>query len=121
MEPMIRVFILDGQRDRFFGEGPYRLLCGIEQYGSLRASAAAMGMAYTKALRLMKHAEEAWGCPLACKTIGGKHGGGSALTPEGKELLKKYEEYRTRCTEANRQIFDEIFGTQRQEASDSHR
>ena len=92
MEPMTRVFILDEHHERFFGEGPCRLLRGIEQYGSLRASAASMGMAYTKALRLMKHAEEALGVPLARKTIGGKHGGGSELTQEGKEFLEKYEE-----------------------------
>ena len=121
MEPMTRVFILDEQRERFFGEGPCRLLRGIEQYGSLRASAASMGMAYTKALRLMKHAEVALGMPLARKTIGGKHGGGSELTPEGKEFLRKYEEYRTRCTEANRRIFEEIFSSQSKEASDSDR
>ena len=121
MEPMTRVFILDEQRDRFFGEGPCRLLRGIEQYGSLRASAASMGMAYTKALRLMKHAEEALGVPLARKTIGGKHGGGSELTQEGKEFLEKYEEYRARCTEANRRIFDEIFCVQPKKASDPDR
>ena len=80
-----------------------------------------MGMAYTKALRLMKHAEEALGVPLARKTIGGKHGGGSELTAEGKEFLEQYEEYRTRCTEANRRIFDEIFCGRREKASDPDR
>lgn len=121
MKPMARVFILDEHHERFFGEGPCRLLQGIEQYGSLRASAASMGMAYTKALRLMKHAEEALKMPLVRKTIGGKNGGGSELTPEGKEFLKKYEEYRARCTEANRRIFEEIFYAERKEASDPDR
>lgn len=118
MEPMVRTYILDEAGERFFGEGPYRLLCGIEQLGSLRASATSMGMAYTKALRLIRHAEEAAGFPFTQKSVGGAHGGGSILTTEGKEFVRKYEEYRARCIECNRRIFDEIFCVERAATSD---
>ena len=121
MESMTRVYILDEHRERFFGEGPCRLLRGIEVHGSLRASAQSMGMAYTKAFRLIRHAEEALGYPLTCKTIGGRGGGGSELTEEGKEMVRKYEEYRDRCTAANREIFEEIFGRLGAATSDSDR
>ena len=43
---------------------------------------------------------------------GGKDGGGSRLTPEGKELLSKYESYRDQCAEANRRIYHQIFSTE---------
>ena len=56
-----------------------------------------MGMAYTKALKLMKNAENALGFPLTMRTTGGKNGGGSRLTPEGEEWLKRYEAYTDAC------------------------
>jgi len=106
---MTRVFLLDGQGEKAFGEGPRRLLLAVERTGSLRAAAAEMGMAYTKALKLLRRAEEAAGYPLTCRSIGGKDGGGSRLTPRGKELLDRYERYRAACEQANLRLYQEIF------------
>ena len=47
-----------------------------------------MGMAYTKALKLIQHAEKALGFALTARSAGGKDGGGSCLTPEGKECWR---------------------------------
>lgn len=113
MEPMTKVYLLDEEHQKFFGEGPYRLLTAVEETGSLRAAAASMGMAYTKALKLIHHAEKVMDIDLTIKSTGGRAGGGSLLTPEGKELMAKYEIYRNRCEEANRRIYQEIFGTDR--------
>ena len=87
MKPALRVMLCDDAGERFFGEGPCRLLHLIEETGSLRAAAISMGMAYTKALAIMKRAEKNLGFPLTARRIGGKGGGGSALTPEAKEFL----------------------------------
>ena len=76
----IRVFLCDDDHLRFFGEGPCRLLHLIEETGSLRSAAAQMGLSYSKALRLVQHAEKELGFALPCKTIGGRGGGGSTLT-----------------------------------------
>ena len=59
----IRVFLCDDDHLRFFGEGPCRLLHLIEETGSLRAAAMSMGMAYTKALAIMRRAEKNLGFP----------------------------------------------------------
>lgn len=109
MIPATKVYLTDSQGERIFGEGPCRLLKGIESSGSLRAAALEMNMAYSKALRILKRAEQAFGMPLTTRAIGGRDGGGSRLTPEGKELLEKYEIYRKRCAEANLAIFRELF------------
>ena len=58
MKPALRVMLCDDAGERFFGEGPCRLLHLIEETGSLRAAAISMGMAYTKALAIMKRAEK---------------------------------------------------------------
>lgn len=109
MHSTTRVFLRDDNGDKFFGEGPCRLLKGVERTGSLRAAAQEMEMAYTKALHLLRHAEEILGFALTEKTIGGRGGGGSRLTPQAKEFLEKYERYRDACYAANEEIFSRIF------------
>ena len=112
MKAVTKITFLDDNGSKFFGEGPARLLRGIETNGSLRAAALSMGMAYTKALTLMKNAETALGFSLVIRTAGGKSGGGSTLTKEGREWLEKYESYRDACLEANRRLYMDFFPQQ---------
>ena len=113
MKAVTRILFLDEEGQKFFGEGPFRLLRGVEETGSLRASAAKMGMAYTKALKLLKNAEAELGFSLTMRTTGGKDGGGSRLTSEGEEWLKRYEAYRNACIQANERLYLEFFPDER--------
>lgn len=113
MKAVTRITFCTDQGEKFFGEGPCRLLKAVEKTGSLRAAAASMEMAYTKALKLMKNAEAALGFPLTMRTAGGKDGGGSTLTPEGKEWLNRYEAYRDACIQANSELYLAFFPEQR--------
>lgn len=112
MKSVTRIRLIDDNGQKFFGEGPARLLHAVEETGSLRAAAASMGMAYTKALKILKNAEAALGYPLTIRVTGGKHGGGSCLTPEGKEWLNRYESYRDACIQANHRLYLEFFPEQ---------
>lgn len=112
MQTHIRITLLDDNGEKFFGEGPYRLLCLVEETGSLRAAAISMDMAYTKALKMIKRAEEVLGFSLTDRTTGGASGGGSHLTENGKEWLRKYEEYRNACIEADKKLFNECFSAE---------
>ena len=94
---------------RYFGEGPCRLLRGVQECGSLRAAATRMNLSYSKAIAMVNRAEEALGFPLTEKQIGGKGGGGSVLTEEAISFLEKYEAYREACYEANRKLYLEFF------------
>ena len=109
MKATTRITFLDDNGEKFFGEGPARLLRRVEEYGSLRAAARSMEMAYTKALKLVRHAEAAAGHPLITRTSGGKDGGGSTLTPEGKHLLLQYEAYRDACVKSNQALYRQFF------------
>lgn len=109
MRPMIKLCLCDDRGEKFFGPGPYRLLCGIEEKGSLRAAAADMGMAYSKAIAILHHAEAQLGFPLTCRKIGGSGGGGSVLTDQAKELMKNYAEYESACNRACRDLFEKYF------------
>ena len=109
MQSNIRVTLFGEDGERFFGEGPCRLLHAIEQTGSLRAAAQSMQMAYTKALELVRRAEQVLGFALTERKIGGKGGGGSVLTDEAKEFLYRYEQYRDACTNAGKELYAQFF------------
>ena len=109
MTPLTKVYLLDDEGQRFFGDGPCRLLKLVEETGSLRKAAAEMGMAYTKAMKLLKQAEQAVGKPLTERVIGGAKGGGSQLTEAGKELVKRYEIYKARCLQMGGELYSEVF------------
>lgn len=111
MKPGIKVMLLSDGGEKFFGEGPYRLLKETEKTGSLRCAASNMGMAYSKAMRILSTAEENLGFKLTYRKIGGKGGGGSHLTEEAKGLLEKYEKYKAACNEAAEKLYCEIFET----------
>jgi molybdate transport system regulatory protein len=113
MKAVTRITFWDDNNEKFFGEGPARLLHGIAETGSLRAAAMSMDMAYTKALKLIRNAEKALDFPLLHRTAGGKDGGGSSLTPEGKEWLARYEAYRDACKLSNSRLYLEFFPEQR--------
>lgn len=112
MKAVTKIIFFDEQGQKFFGEGPARLLRGIEESGSLRAAAQSMEMAYTKALTIIKNAENALGFPLLIRSTGGKSGGGSKLTAEGKVWLERYEAYRDACVQANRRLYLQFFPRQ---------
>lgn len=109
MKCITRLYFIDDNGDRFFGEGPFRLLKLIDETGSLKQSAEQMGMAYTKALKLLNRAEKALGFKLTERQSGGSKGGGSILTDEGRKWINTYEQYREACTEANSQLYMAFF------------
>lgn len=109
MKPVTKILFTDDNGIKFFGEGPLRLLRAVEKTGSLRAAATEMEMAYSKASKLIKQAEANLGFPLTTRSTGGKDGGGSVLTPEGKRWLGQYEAYRDACIRENRQLYRQYF------------
>ena len=69
-----------------FGPGVAALCLGVRETGSLNAAAKNMGMAYSKAWRIMKDTESSLGVQLLVRD--GAHG--STLTPECLALIDAY-------------------------------
>ena len=109
MKPVTKITLTDDNGIKFFGEGPCQLLRCVEKTGSLRAAAMEMEMAYSKAIKILKQAESTLGYPLTMRSAGGKDGGGSMLTPEGKQMLLQYEAYRDACMKANLALYRQYF------------
>jgi len=76
-----------------FGDGPCELLKRVEETHSLHRAAKEMGMAYSKAWRLIGAMEKKLGFILIERKVGGVSGGGSRVTPQGKELMKRYNRF----------------------------
>lgn len=95
--------------EKAFGPGIATLLRTVEQTGSLQKAAEAMGMAYSKAWKMIKEIELLWGFPLTYRDIGGKNGGGSSLTPKGRFLLERYEDFTQEVQNKSSEIFGKYY------------
>lgn len=89
----------EGYHAPAFGAGVVRLCELVDKMGSLNKAAKEMDMAYSKAWRIIKSAEEI----LECELLERKGPKGSCLTAEGKRFVGMY-----RCVEkAARKASDE--------------
>ncbi len=88
LQPMVRLSIRNPESDSasLFGRGIADLCLGVRELGSLNAAAKSMGMAYSKAWRIIKETEAALGAQLLDRD--GAHG--STLTKEGDWILDTY-------------------------------
>jgi len=96
-------------RGRAFGDGPARLLDGVERSGSLRKAAQDLGMSYNKAWRILHAAEQRLGFALLDRSVGGTAGGGSHLTPEAQDLMRRYRAVTAEAEEALEIVFQRHF------------
>ena len=80
----------------------------------MRAAAASMEMAYSKAWRIIRTAEAVFGCKMLSSTIGGQHGGGAVLTLEAERLLAAYRAYEADVIAYARGKFEDSFGFYRE-------
>jgi len=94
----------------FFGPGPARLLLAVKQGSSLKQASEQMGMAYSKAWRILRNAESQLGFPLLMKKRGGVGGGGSSLTAEAEKLLNQYLAFQKAVALEADGLFRQYFG-----------
>ncbi len=93
-----------------FGDGPYELLKRVEKTESLHQAANQMGMAYSKAWRLIRTLEERLGFCLIERKVGGQSGGGSKVTPEAKRLIEYYGRFRKDVDKTLKKVFKRHLG-----------
>lgn len=76
---------------RVFGTDRLRLLESIGEHGSLSAAAKALGMSYRAAWDAVAEMNNLVDAPLTRRSAGGRRGGGSALTDEGRRLVNAFK------------------------------
>ena len=104
-----KLWLEDESGERFFGKGPTILLKKVDELGSLNQAAIEMNMSYSKAISLIENAEKQLCTKLLIRKAGGTDGGGSTLTEEARELIKKFEEFNKRSNAIIENLYTEIF------------
>ncbi len=85
------------------GLGVVKLCERVQQFGSLNKAAADMGMAYSKAWRIIKNTEEGLGLTLFVR----QGARGSHLTPEAEALIALYRRIERETTECANRVLRE--------------
>jgi molybdate transport system regulatory protein len=84
---------LETEEGYVFGPGVYSLLRKIDETGTLKGAAEALGMSYRFAWGLLKKAEKRLGEPLVESHKGGRSGGGGfEITDVGRRFLREFSE-----------------------------
>ncbi len=99
-------------RGKAFGDGPYELLKRVERTHSLHGAAKEMGMAYSKAWRLIGTMEKRLGFLLIERKVGGIAGGGSRVTSQGKELMMRYNRFQKDVDNSLEKIYRTHFNSE---------
>lgn len=92
-----------------FSDGRLALLDAVEEMGSLAKAAERLRMSYRAAWGLLKVTEKALGFPLLDVRIGGAGGGGAALTPEGRDLVRRFRRVKTQVNRVADRAFTRAF------------
>lgn len=92
-----------------FGDGLFKLLSNVSLTGSISQAAREMGMSYRAAWGKIRLAEKHLCLPLVVTRVGGEAGGGTTLTPEADELLKRFRRLRQEVQQFVGNIYKEIF------------
>ncbi|MDR7871514.1 MAG: LysR family transcriptional regulator [Tissierellaceae bacterium] len=109
MEVGYSLWIKNNSGEKIFGQGPLSLLILIDKLGSINKAAQEMGMSYSKATKIIKKTECNLNINLLDREIGGSWGGGSSLTDDAMELIRRYERFREESTREIERIYNEIF------------
>ena len=109
METLIKLRIACDDGKILFGPGSEELFGYIRETGSVSRAAQKMGLSLSKAWKIVRDTEDAYGAPLVICTQGGKGGGRSKLTEDAETLMARYSELRKSVEEAARARLEEIF------------
>lgn len=81
----------------------------VEKTGSMLGACELQKLSYSKGWKMVKKAEDQLGFPFLSRQSGGKKGGFSTLTEEGKDFLLRYRRMERIILEAAQKAFEEIF------------
>ena len=90
-----KIWIADSDGKGVLGDGKWQMLKIIDEKGSLKAACDELGYTYRRTWGNLKKIEKFFGFELIEKHRGGKEGGQTILTPEGKKLVAAFDKFHT--------------------------
>ena len=82
---------LEKSGETYLAPGRVTLLERIDQYGSITKAAKSMEMSYRHAWLLVEDMNGKASAPLVVRSTGGRGGGGTTLTDEGRKAIKQFK------------------------------
>lgn len=104
-----KIWIEDDNGKVVFGAGRLRILSAVERHGSILAAAKELGMSYRAVWGKIKATEDRLGKPLLTRKVGGAKGGGSDITPLGKNLVDRFRQLQQMSESAADDLFKDLF------------
>lgn len=93
-------------KETVIGPGKIALLQSVAEQGSISAAGKACGMTFRRAWQLIETVQEALGQSLVETTVGGKGGGGAALTPFAEALIEHYRRLEQEANHSAAPLFE---------------
>lgn len=93
----------------FFDEQVFNLLLLIDETSNVRKACNHLHISYTTSWNLIQRLESQLQCQLVARAKGGSSGSHSELTPMGKELIKRYADYREEISKHASDLFGKYF------------
>jgi len=109
LKPRFKLWLSMPEAEGVFGDGKWRLLKAIDKEKSLSSAARILGISYRKAWGDLQKAEKYLGVSLIEKQRGGKAGGGTSLTAEGKKWLCAYTRFWSEIEKTVKRAYTEQF------------
>ncbi len=108
MEPRCKLWL---ERDGVLALSDYRLrlLLLIEETGSLAAAAERMNLSYRRAWGKIREIEDHLGFRLVESESGGSSGGRSRLTPQGRDMVRRYQRFADAAHDAVAAAYENAF------------
>ncbi len=107
LRPIVHVSL--AREDIFFDARTALLLQLVLCSGSVRIACTQLGISYSKGWKMLNLLEEQLGIPVIVRHPGGKNGGYTLVSPEGKAFLERYETMVRRLREAGQAIYRDAF------------
>ena len=105
----VKTKVVLSRTEDFFGPGIFHLLQYIDETGSIQAAAKKMGISYSKCWKLLNRAEDQMGFPFLNRYNGGRHGGNSTITEEGRTFMNRYQAMMEDMKRISQNFFDIYF------------
>ncbi|MCB2221828.1 MAG: LysR family transcriptional regulator [Bacteroidetes bacterium] len=106
-----KIWLSTADDQGILGDGKWQILKAIEKHGSLKAATQALNITYRRTWGDLKKIEEMLGFAILEKERGGKDGGKSTLTPEGKKLVEAFDEFHEKMDSYMEEAFEEFRNT----------
>lgn len=90
-----KIWLENETGEGILGDGKWILLKAIEKEGSLTAATEALNLSYRKTWNNLKKIEKRLDFSILEKNRGGKDGGHTSLTKEGKKLVRTFDKFHT--------------------------